>query len=534
MWFRQAMMFNYGVMMIILLLLCPITSGSEVGNQTEPIITIDDNVDIAVKAYMGGFHSYRSNKLLQSMLSTPEIQMDTSYDNNNYKLQLLNINDKMKILLSNDDNYHDYDLGFVYINNYELINDNVILERFQLCFESIIECSNSKTPLVIIFSGLSQEADKVEYLLKEAWVLLDKDKYRGTIKDDSLFTKFDVQIILTPPSYLREDESVNIEAIKAVRDALNEVSIYGKPVQNYLQAIQYKDTSTNMSHNNNNLTSSQIQIETTTTATKKNSNVNNVIGIELFPSAVSHALDWALKATNDSIVRLNKLERPENFAGFIENLIKASNDVLSDEFKAAYASNTSRGDSSDSVPCDYSNVLSIARQELNSKIYLRLAPLYKRQVQLLRNEVANSFNDIVTNKIEVSIYVMEDLYEARDNTVSNFTSLLRRLTPKNAPTSRWNADFEIFELKQTLDDFLAARKSSYQLSGIYMQHHHHHLIIIIIFSSYFILSYTMMLQLMMMMMVVVVYVMMMMMMMNASIIFHNDDKYFLLRTICNS
>jgi hypothetical protein len=501
MWFRQTnfMMLYYGVMMIILLLLCSITSGSEVGNQTEPIINIDDNVvvddtiltggiklddnvDIAVKAYMGGFHSYRSNKLLQSMLSNPEIQMDASYDNNNYKLQLLNINDQMKILLSNDDNYHDYDLAFVYIKNYELINDNVILERFQLCFESIIECSNSRTPLVIIFSGLSEEADKVEYLLKEAWVLLDKDKYRGRIKDDSLFTKFDVQIILTPPSY--DGESVNIEAIKAVRDALDEVSIYGKPVQNYLQAIKYKDNSTFMSHNNNNLTS---QIETVTKdknnnndddkRKKKNSSVNNVIGIELLPSAVSHALDWALKATNDSIVRLNKLERPENFAGFIENLIKASNDVLSDEFKAAYASNTSRGGSisissnnssiaTKSFSYDYSNVLTIARQELNSKIYLRLAPLYKRQVQLLRNEVANVFNDIVTNKIEVSIYVMEDLYEARDKTVSNFTSLLHRLTPKNAPKSRWNADFEVFELKQTLDDFLATRKSSYQLSGM--------------------------------------------------------------------
>ena len=488
MWFRQTMMLYYGVMIIILLLLCSIISGSEVGNQTEPInriddnvvvddniltggIKLDDNVDIAVKAYMGGFHSYRSNKLLQSMLSNPEIQMDTSYDNNNYKLQLLNINDQMKILLSNDGNYHDYDLAFVYIKSYELINDNVILERFQLCFESIIECSNSRTPLIIIFSGLSEEADKVEYLLKEAWVLLDKDKYRGRIKDDSLFTKFDVQIILTPPSY--EGESVNIEAIKAVRDALDEVSIYSKPVQNYLQAIKYKD-------NNNNVTS---QIETTTKdknyndekkKKKKNSSVNNVVGIELLPSVVSHALNWALKATNDSIVRLNKLERPENFAGFIENLIKASNDVLSDEFKAAYASNTSRGGSSSNnsskatqtSSCDYSNVLAIARQELNSKIYLRLAPLYKRQVQLLRNEVANVFNDIVTNKIEVSIYVMEDLYEARDKTVSNFTSLLHRLTPKNAPKSRWNADFEVFELKQTLDDFLATRKSSYQLSGM--------------------------------------------------------------------
>ena len=135
MWFRQTMMLYYGVMIIILLLLCSIISGSEVGNQTEPInriddnvvvddniltggIKLDDNVDIAVKAYMGGFHSYRSNKLLQSMLSNPEIQMDTSYDNNNYKLQLLNINDQMKILLSNDGNYHDYDLAFVYIKSY--------------------------------------------------------------------------------------------------------------------------------------------------------------------------------------------------------------------------------------------------------------------------------------------------------------------------------------------------------------------------------------------------------------------------------
>jgi len=486
---RKALICCYGVMMIILLILCSGTSGNDVSNQTEPIVIDDDvavvddvdfttaaiiksnyDVDIALKAYIGGFHSHRSNKLLQSMLSTPEIQMDTSYDNKNYKIQLLQVNDKMKMILSNDDRYHDYDLAFLYINNYELMNDNVILERFQLCFESIIECSNSKTPLIIIFTGLSEEADKVEFLLKEAWVLLDKDKYGGSIKDDSLFTKFDVQIILTSPSYLREMESVNIEALKAVREAIDEVSIYGKPLQNYLKAIQYND---NVISVNNSTSTTQSQIEMKSKKNDKNSNAaaaTVVIGIELMPYAVSQALDWALKATNDSIIRLNNLESPENFAGFIENLIKASNDVLAREFKSAYSKNRSsrsvaKATSSFYDDVEYSSVLSIASQELNSKIYLRLAPLYKRQIQLLRNEIANSFNEIVTNKIEVSIYVMEDLYEARDKTISNFTKSIHRLTPKNAPKSRWNADFEVFELKQTLNDYLATRKASYQLSG---------------------------------------------------------------------
>lgn len=57
----------------------------------------------------------------------------------------------------------------------------------------------------------------------------------------------------------------------------------------------------------------------------------------------------------------------------------------------------------------------------------------------------------------MSVYVLEDLREAREITLRNFTTCVRRLTPAAAPAVKWNADFEIYELARSIDEFIANR-----------------------------------------------------------------------------
>mmetsp|Transcript_16340 Transcript_16340/g.37026 ORF Transcript_16340/g.37026 Transcript_16340/m.37026 type:complete len:520 (+) Transcript_16340:99-1658(+) len=160
-------------------------------------------------------------------------------------------------------------------------------------------------------------------------------------------------------------------------------------------------------------------------------------------------------AANASIVRLNTLEAPEHFAGFMDNLDTAALQVLRKNVEAAGG-----------TAAVSKAVLSLSERELTSRIFTRLVPLFKRQVQLLRNEIANDFNDKVSEGVEVSIHVMEDLKDIRDASLRNFTRCMERLTPRGAPKSRWNAAFELFELTQTFAEYLEGREAFYRLQGV--------------------------------------------------------------------
>jgi hypothetical protein len=143
-------------------------------------------------------------------------------------------------------------------------------------------------------------------------------------------------------------------------------------------------------------------------------------GVLVARAAVEEALSWALMAANASIVRLNTLEKPENFAGFMDNLESAAQDVL-----IKHVEDSTKGEGMSGVGVGASAgvgvgvggvgggggggmskaVLDLAAKDLSSRIFTRLVPLFKRQVQLLRNEIANDFNDKVC--MYVCMYVSQ-------------------------------------------------------------------------------------------------------------------------------
>jgi hypothetical protein len=95
------------------------------------------------------------------------------------------------------------------------MNEELVLRRFQACFSALLG-SGRKSPLVIVFTGSAATADQVERLLRDAWLLMDKEEVDS---EQGLFSLFDVQIILTP-RFLKEGEAVNPEATAAVDGAI--------------------------------------------------------------------------------------------------------------------------------------------------------------------------------------------------------------------------------------------------------------------------------------------------------------------------
>ncbi len=55
------------------------------------------------------------------------------------------------------------------------------------------------------------------------------------------------------------------------------------------------------------------------------------------------------------------------------------------------------------------------------------------------------------------MYILEDLQAAKQHTLRNFTSCVRRLTPRAAPAVKWSATFEVYELTRSIDEYIAGR-----------------------------------------------------------------------------
>jgi len=446
-----------------------------------------DNNAGTIKVSAVGFNTERSDSILQSLLArspasveggdlhdlkvfaTSESRSVASDGNNTDSAQQPQIQKQKPLVAAfkHPQNYSSSDASFVFLDNVDLLNENTVLERFQESFRALLG-NGRKSPLIIVFTGIASAAEHVEYLLKEAWLLLDKDEVNETggrmlKRDANLFGMFDVQIILTPFN-LREGETINPRAVEAVDEALLSVpSSQLRELSEFLPEVGEDGV----------VVGSAAPMDTSSSSSSSSirANPRKTRGIEATQAGVAEAVDWAMSAANASIARLNAMEPPEHFAGYIENLVRSAQQVLRQQHRH-YASSTSSTSSSKDASGDATgvvmspSVLAIADQDLAAKIFSRMLPFYKRQIQLLRNAAANRFNEQVSEEVEVSINILEDLQEIRDLTLRNFSQCVRRLTPRGAPRSRWSADFEVFELAQTLDEYLAGREAFYRLSGV--------------------------------------------------------------------
>jgi hypothetical protein len=66
----------------------------------------------------------------------------------------------------------------------------------------------------------------------------------------------------------------------------------------------------------------------------------------------------------------------------------------------------------------------------------------------------------------VSVYILEDLQDAMRDTLRNFSHCAGKLTPRGAPTSRWSAYFEVYELSQVMLEYIEGREHLYRAMGV--------------------------------------------------------------------
>lgn len=106
--------------------------------------------------------------------------------------------------------------------------------------------------------------------------------------------------------------------------------------------------------------------------------------------------------------------------------------------------------------------IKLAKADLSEKIYARMAPFYNRQIQLVRSEIANSFNAKIA-EVKITIDVMKDFKALRNDAIHEFDATLKTLAPAG---SGWNGGYEVHELIATLDDYLDGREANFRMMGV--------------------------------------------------------------------
>jgi hypothetical protein len=119
-----------------------------------------------------------------------------------------------------------------------------------------------------------------------------------------------------------------------------------------------------------------------------------------------------------------------------------------------------------------SRIIKLLEQQLQSTVFEMMLPIFRRHVQLLRADIAAGFSKAVSaDVLPLTWHSLDDFKDYWKQAVEVFRDSIRRLLPDNAPVhSTWNTDFDVLQLKSSLNDFVEAKNVEFQLTGITPRH----------------------------------------------------------------
>jgi hypothetical protein len=367
----------------------------------------------AIKCTGCGFTSKSSKSVLDNLLS--------KFDKKIIENEAVIYDNGKKFLVFNSEmmNTMKSDVAFVYTHHMSLYDEEKTLLNMQSGLKSITEgeiSSDSKKMLVLVVDGPQATAEYVKSMLEEAWVtLLDKND-----KNQDIMSQIVVHIISV-------NGSVTDIAKESIDNIVNDENLEGKNLISFF---------------------SNVKVE----STKTSSTVGEHKGIDVCKDAVTAAMRWARDKANESLQRLQKVEAANEFAPFVERLIQgAISEMRMSVGKAGGASETA---------------LKLAEADISRTIFSMLVPIYRRQVQLVRQEAAKAFNAAVGDELETTIFIAKDLSEAKYNAMKSFSNDVKKLIPEGAPMTTWNMVFDQKQLVESLDEYIESRIDQLKIVGV--------------------------------------------------------------------
>lgn len=310
-----------------------------------------------------------------------------------------------------------------------LLNEHASIETLQAAYHSMLgHESVKKKDIVVFLSGTDEDIGKSELnlrkLLAEAWILLEKPGFVS----DNVEDECTIRIV----ALVKNKEGM---AKKAVQDVVNQILSGGAgvPPSDFTEALQ--------------------EISNGGGAKKAKSPSGNYRGYEICEKAKVKALMWAQDAAQASATRLQKQERAGEFTSFMDNLVRKAEEIYKME-----------------TVVDGEQILSPFHAkrglaEVKNQIYTMLLPFFRRHVQLARVESAKSFNAKAGDDLAVTVDIMADLKQIRDEAMRDFKKSCAALQPDGAP-STWTYEFDVKQLLMSLDEYLESREAQAKLVGV--------------------------------------------------------------------
>lgn len=396
----------------------------------------DINEDFtALKISKLGFSSIHSKKLLMSLMNNPQ----TILENYLYKVFESSDNEEIKLVV-NQDNITDptyfanSDITFLYINKLSYLDENKILANLNLALESLLG-STTKKSLVILFAVTTPDSTaKIEKLSN--WI-------------EDAYSTFSIKNSIALQNIASEDISSTVDLSIVAVSPHNSVvgqqatSLFNKIVsrlQPEARAI-----------------SALYPFETVTTDVEESPVIEDtsVEGVDSLTSGVIEVLTLARNAIADSLQRLQKPEDETSkvfaFTNFVDNLLSKSTQDLRSYAKRMGVTNEV--------------IIHTSEVDARRKIFAMLFPVFRRHVQILKQDTIKKFNVEVGEDLEITVKIMSDLKAAKNKSLKSYKSCLSKLTPRGAPPS-WNTAFDVQQLEESLDEYLQSREEALKIIGV--------------------------------------------------------------------
>jgi hypothetical protein len=337
-------------------------------------------------------------------------------------------NNKQYLIINNlDDDRYDSssDIAIVSISKEAHLNDDRLLYRIQCAIQSVLGLDGEPKSTLVLLLPDDADSDFEQSCLsmaRGAWaMLLNKESYRHPELTQ------EIDVVVTTKSKLA------IQSLLDNKYELDSADYDDSLVENLLLYIR---------------TLSKKNDESSTII---NSKKQQPVSVEIYQEAVDESIEWVRKGIKDSLAKLRQATAPEkDFAIFVKNLLTGATD--------RFVAKTESSDLSKAV-------IALGKDYISKETLAMMAPFFRHQISLVRQESIKFFNAAAVDEIAISTKIIEDLNEAKAKAIRKFTSDISELIPSEAKSS-WDISFDVYQLNDIFDDYIEGRKIQSQLQGV--------------------------------------------------------------------
>lgn len=387
----------------------------------------DDNGDIVSTIKIT---TYGSKNIISSITNNINNYNNINNENNdNNNILLYNNNNKYVIINNLDEDIYDNnsDIAIINMPKDAHLNDDKLLHRIQCGISSLLSLEGESKSTLIMLLPENSDNDYEKLCLstaKGAWaMMINRESYRHPDLTQ------EINVIITTTTKL-----TMLNTLLDSKYELDNNDDDESVVENLSSYVR------NLSKKNDDSSSINSKKQSATT-----------MNMEVYQEAIDQSLEWVRTGIKESLVKLRQTTGPEKgFAVFVDNLLKGAIDKF-----------TTKTDSSDLTKA----MITLGKDNITKETLLMMAPFFRHQISLVRQESIKFFNTAAVDEIAISVKIIDDLSEAKRKAIKKFTSDINDLIPKAARSS-WDISFEVYQLNDIFDDYIEGRRIQSQLQGV--------------------------------------------------------------------